>query len=171
METGRAHFFDQAREIEAKLRETKETQEQLSHTLGVSQSYIANKLRLLRLTDEEQEQIRESGLSERHARALLRIPESTERLSVLQMMAERRMNVAEAEEAVEELLRARARAEELHSRPPEAQARMIGRELRSFCASIDRAVDGIRRCGVTVEATKIETEEGTVIRIRLPKAI
>ncbi|MBQ3815301.1 MAG: ParB/RepB/Spo0J family partition protein [Clostridia bacterium] len=166
------NLFESAAAIASLVEVTGMTQEQCAKRLGVSQSYVANKLRLLRLTEEERRTILENGLTERHSRALLRFPTAEERRPVLAAMAGRHMNVATAEEYVESLLCAASRAAELKRADvrPETRERMIVRDMRQFYGSIDRAVDVMRKTGVTVEATRKETPGGVMISILVPKS-
>ena len=76
-------MFEEAASIQSLISLTGMTQEACAKKLSVSQSYVANKLRLLRLSDGEQEKIEENGLTERHARALLRLEDKEEREEVL----------------------------------------------------------------------------------------
>ena len=80
------------------------TQEEVARKMSMSQSAVANKLRLLRLTYEEQNLILELGLTERHARAMLRIEESPKRIETIRFVAEQRLNVQDTELYVEEML-------------------------------------------------------------------
>ena len=166
------NLFESASAIASLVEVTGMTQEQCAKRLGVSQSYVANKLRLLRLTEEERRIILENGLTERHSRALLRIPTAGEREPVLSAMVKRHMNVAAAEEYVESLLCAASRAEEIRRLDdrPQARERLLVRDIRAFYGSIDRAVDVIRKTGVAVEASRRETPAGVVISILLPKS-
>lgn len=168
-----ADFFEEAANVEQLLRQSCQTQEQLSRALGVSQSYVANKIRLLRFSEDERALILDSGLTERHARALLRIPDDPpgERQTIIKAVAEKRLNVAQTEEYVEDLLRTRTRNAELQSRPPELRRKLVTRTLRDFCDAVDRAVESVRRSGIEVESTRTESEQQTMIRIVLPKAI
>ena len=72
--------------------------------MSISQSAVANKLRLLRLSLEEQRMIVEAGLTERHGRALLRIDEDSARRELLDKIVAEKLNVSGAEAAVEEYL-------------------------------------------------------------------
>ena len=76
-------MFEEAASIQSLISLTGMTQEACAKKLSVSQSYVANKLRLLRLSEGEQEKIEENGLTERHARALLRLEDKEEREEVL----------------------------------------------------------------------------------------
>lgn len=166
------NMFEEAAAIASLLKLSGMTQDQCARRLAVSQSYIANKLRLLRLTEEERDAMLESGLTERHGRALLRLVPGPERTAVLRVMIDREMNVAAAEEYVESLICAQSRAEELRRQPDksEQRRRMILKDIRIFFNSIDHAVDIIKKSGIAVEASREETPDGTVISIRLPKS-
>ncbi len=172
-------LFECAAAIAALVERTGCTQGACAAMLGVSQSFVANKLRLLRLTAQERRLMLEGGLAERHGRALLRFPDPADRLPVLRAMIGREMNVASAEEYVESLLRADARAEararrsaSSGTRPadPADLKRLALRDTRRFAESIDRAVDVIRRSGIPVEMGRKDTPAGTVISILVPKS-
>lgn len=167
------NIFEEAAAIGSLLKLSGMTQEQCARRLSVSQSYVANKLRLLRLTEAERELILGNGMSERHARALLRIAPGDERMSILLTMIERQMNVAQSEEYVESLLCAESRAEEIRKEPAksERKQKLIIKDIRIFYNSIDHAVDIIKKCGIPVESTRQETTEGTLISILLPKSV
>lgn len=167
------NLFEEALAIRSLIALGSMTQEMAARRLSVSQSYIANKLRLLRLTPAEQELIVQHGLTERHARAALRIPGETERMQVLTNFVERQMNVAAAEEYVESMLCAAARQEEIQSKKtqPALHQKLVIKDIRLFYNSIDHAVDVIKRSGIPVESSRRETESATVIEIRLPRKV
>ena len=100
------------------------TQSECAARLGRSQSSVANRLRLLRLTDGERRAMEEAGLSERHARALLRLTDAAQRKAALHVILQRHLIVAETEGYVETLLR-----------PPER------RELGALLAEVRRLLD------------------------------
>lgn len=100
------------------------TQSECAVRLGRSQSSVANRMRLLRLTDGERRAMQEAGLSERHARALLRLGDVAQRQAALQTVLQQRMSVAETEGYVETLLR-----------PPER------RELGALLSEVRRLLD------------------------------
>ena len=135
------------------------TQAELAADLGVSQSSIANRLRLLRYEEDERESILAAGLGERHARALLRLPSVEERRRCLERVIRERLSVQETERLVSSL----------SPEPPSRVRRGKGmiRDLRFFCNSIDRAVDLARRAGVEVELERREAEGVTEMRIRV----
>jgi len=96
-------MFDEARSVKGMIEMCALTQGELAKKLGVSQSYVANKLRLLTLDAEEQEYITKEGLSERHARALLRLQNKASRLDVLKRVINGRLTVRETEALVDRL--------------------------------------------------------------------
>lgn len=81
------------------------TQEEVARRMSSSQSAVANKLRLLRLPYDEQQKILELGLSERHARAILRLTNAATRKDAIQYVHTNKLNVQSTEEYVEELLK------------------------------------------------------------------
>ncbi len=107
-------MFEQARAIKALISMKGKTQSELAEMMGTSQSYIANKLRLLYLSEEEEKRIVSYGLSERHARGLLRIKDRTARLSMIEKIHDMKLPVAasdaliDAELAYEEPIKIRA---------------------------------------------------------------
>ena len=90
-------MFEEAKSLYGMMKMRKMTQTEVAKMLGVSQSYVANKLRLLQLDQKMQDRICESGLSERHARTLLRIKDENLRREVLDKIIERRLSVSESE--------------------------------------------------------------------------
>lgn len=164
-------MFEEAASIQSLISLTGMTQEACAKKLSVSQSYVANKLRLLRLSEGEQEKIEENGLTERHARALLRLEDKEEREEVLSIIIKREMNVSRTEEYIEDIICAKSRLAERESKPKgsEQKRKLVIRDIRLFYNSIDHAVDVIKKSGIPVESTRKEVEEGVLISILLPK--
>ena len=98
------HFLDFSCELSTLLRDFDMTQEEIARKIGLSQSAVANKLRLLHLDPSEREYIRRTGLSERHARLLLRLKDRELRRRALEQIAERSLTVSAAEQLVDQLL-------------------------------------------------------------------
>ena len=109
-------MFEEARALQGTLRMCGMSQGQIAKKLGVSQSYIANKLRLLKFSSRMQERIKEYGLCERQARALLRLRDERLQSCALTQMEGRHLTVAESEALVESLME----KEEIRApKPPE----------------------------------------------------
>lgn len=162
------NIFEQASAISALICIYSLTQEQVAARLSVSQSYIANKLRLLRLTDEERQIIVSNSLTERHARALLKIGDAEKRKSALSKIVERKMNVAETEEYIERLLGTKKTEKQ-----EEPKRKFTGaiKDVRLFYNSIDNALKIVRKSGMNVYTRKRELEDEIelTIKIRKPK--
>ena len=112
-------FIEEAQGIRCLLDRFDMSQEQAARLLGKSQSSVANKLRLLRHSPAVLEALRSAGLTERHARALLRLPDEASVLAAIQEIVRQNMSVARTERYIESLLR--------HHRPHEKQRRGTGR--------------------------------------------
>ena len=97
-------FFEYAENISSFIKNNGFTQEGAALKLGMAQSTIANKLRLLRMTSAERLLIIENQLTERHARALLRIGSSHERMKIIQLIVENRLNVERTECLIDDYL-------------------------------------------------------------------
>lgn len=137
------------------------SQEQAAEQVGKSQSAVANKLRLLRLGDTVRAALREHGLTERHARALLRLPDDAVRMDALEVIARRKLNVAKTEQYIEQLL-----AEPAPVRSPRV---LPVRDVRLFLNTVKHSLDVMRRAGVAAACGREETDDEIVLTIRLPK--
>ena len=157
------HYLEEAQAIARLIAQYGLSQEEAARRLGRSQSAVANKLRLLRLSEGCAALLRQYGLTERHARAVLRLEGEERQLAALRKMGEAGMNVAAAEAYVEELLHEVQRQE-----PPRRPIYVI-KDVRLFLNSLRRGMDTIRRAGVDAQYDKEESEEGITITIRIPK--
>lgn len=153
------NMFEQANAIAALIRIYDMTQEQIAERLSCSQSYIANKLRILRLSAKERDIIMKNGLTERHARAVLRITDGDKRCEALDQIASRALNVAATEEYVEKLLSAGGR--------PTAKRKGVIRDLRLFYNSIDKAVSSLKSAGITAVTRKSDTDKEITLTITI----
>ncbi len=155
-------MFEQANAIVNLLREWQITQQEAARKLGMSQSYLANKIRLLKLSPEEQEEILEHGLTERHARALLRIDDMTLRQRVLRTVIDKKLNVTKTEELVAAVLKPK----QIRGK---ARRTFVAKDIRLFINTIDHAVDAMKTAGIEAQSEKKETEEYIECTVRIPK--
>lgn len=95
------NMFDEARSVQGMLKMRSMTQSDMAKQMGVSQSYVANKLRLLSFGEEEQQKICSEGLSERHARALLKLKSAELRSQALDRICRQGLTVRETEALVD----------------------------------------------------------------------
>ena len=127
------------------------------------QSAVANKLRLLRLSEPVRDGLRQAHLTERHARALLRLSGEAEQLAALAVIVGRSLNVAQTESYIERLL---AQAQVT---PPQSRPTYIIKDVRLFLNSIDRSLQMIRQCGVDADLGRRDTDSEILLTIRIPK--
>ncbi|MDR3349838.1 MAG: ParB/RepB/Spo0J family partition protein [Acidaminococcales bacterium] len=162
------HFLDEASGYELLMREFDITQEELAKRVGKNQSTIANKLRILKLSKAVLDGLRAASLTERHARALLKLPEESQQLSVLQAAADNELNVRQTEELVERLLV--YAAEGTVSAPEQLGGKRtrIIRDVRIFVNSIKKVVDDIKKIGINVKLDKQETDKELILTMKVP---
>ena len=157
------HYLEEAAAIASYIRQTGITQEEAAAQLGRSPSALANKLRLLRLSPACRELLVRNGLTERHARCLLRLEDEAERLAALRHIADKHLNVAQAEQYVEQ------RITQLQSTAPKRRRTFILKDVRLFLNSLDRGLRMVREAGVDARTERQETEDAILLTIRIPK--
>ena len=158
-------MFEEARGISRLIRRYGLTQEQAAAKLGKTQSTIANKLRLLKLSPEEQEWIEKAGLTERHARALLRIDNEEQRREALSKIISENLNVTRSEELVGIYTHNNPR-----SQGHRGKSKAVIKALSIFLNTINKAVDTMRLSGIDAQSVKTDTENFIEYTIRIPKA-
>ncbi len=158
-------FMEEADAISHLVEEHNYTQEQLAKKLGKSQSAIANKLRLLRLPCEVQKILCENHLTERHARALLKLHDEQEQLKVLKIVCENSYNVIQTEELVAKTL---DKISEEKKQDKQGSIKGIV-HLRMLVNSITKAVDVVKKAGVNVQTSKTEKGDFIEYLIKIPK--
>ena len=149
-------FIEEAMGIARLLRDWDMSQEQAARLLGKSQSAVANKLRILRHSDQVLAAIREAGLTERHARALLKLPGDEEKLPAIGEIARQNMSVARAEKYIEALLSKKT------EKPPKAN-------VGAFLNSLTQNLQKIQLSGIRAVSERRETEDEIVLTITIPK--
>lgn len=141
------------------------TQEEAAQRVGKTQSAVANKLRLLKLSPENVRLIREAELTERHARSLLRLPTEEERLNATAYIIEHQLNVSRTEQYVDRLLTERQTVQ-----PSRGRLKLMLRDVRLFLNTIDRAVGTMQSSGVKADLRREESEDGLRLIISIPHA-
>ena len=148
-------FIEEAMGIRRLLTDFGMSQEQAARLLGKSQSAIANKLRILRHSDAVLEQLRAAGLSERHARALLKLPGDEEKLPAIAQIARQGLNVAQTEKYIQSLL----------TEKKEPKKANVGTFLNSLTQSLQK----IQLSGIPAVSERRETDSQIVLTITIPK--
>lgn len=155
------NFFEEAEGIARLIETCGLTQEEVAARLGKSQPSVANKLRLLRISPWERVRILDAGLTERHARALLRVPEELRR-EALEEMVSRGLNVAETDRMVE-----------LYASPPTSHKKKkvfpVVKDVRLFLNTISNAINVMKKAGIDAVAVKQESEDYFEYTVRIPK--
>lgn len=141
------------------------TQEELAARLGKKQSTIANKIRILKLSPEIRGLLKANNLSERHARALLRLPDEKTKLKVLGTIISKGLNVEKSEELVSELL---SRGQKPVNGGEVKNVRVFT-DVRVFSNTIKQAIDMMKRSGIAAESEKTENENYIEYTIKIPK--
>lgn len=157
-------YIEEAEGLARLMRQYGLNQEQAAARVGKSQSAVANKLRLLRHSPEVRAKLREHCLSERHARALLRLSTDAERLEVLEAVVRQQMNVAKTEAYIDAYLK-----KQLAQEPKRGMRKLIVRDVRLFLNSVNHSLDLVRGAGINAQAQQEETDNEIVLTIRLPK--
>ena len=176
------HFFEQATTFQMLMQDFKMTQEEIARGIGISQSAVANKLRLLSFTKEEQLKIINFRLTERHARALLRLKSPAERNSVLQRIHAEALSVSAAEQLIEELHSTRKPAIERSPAPitriemakPAPTSDFVPRKFaiqspEPLYNSIERLVNIFRKTGAEAACFREEGEKQIRTVIEIPQ--
>ncbi|MBE7024515.1 MAG: nucleoid occlusion protein [Ruminococcaceae bacterium] len=162
-------FFEEAEGYYHLISDHGMTQEEVAAKTGKKQSTVANKLRILKLSPYLKKIVSENKLTERHARALLRLPDEEMQWKALMKIVEKNMNVRAAEEYIDSLL---GEKEEEAPKPMPSPAPTVKRkksDYRIFLNTIDKALEMVREAGVKPKTKKIEFEGYYEYTIRIDK--
>ena len=162
-------FIEEAEAIHFLITSYALSQEEVAKKIGKSQSAVANKLRILRLGGELLFVLRENGLTERHARALLRLPSEEARIAALEQMIREKMNVAKAEEYVETLLSEEGENKRQEKKLSPVRSVYIIKDVRMFLNTITRGMNIMKKSGIEANYGQEETETDIVLTITIPK--
>lgn len=149
-------FIEEASGIARLMDQFHMSQEQAARLLGKSQSAVANKLRLLRHSDSVLHALREANLSERHARALLKLPTDSEKITAIAVIAQHAMSVARTESYIEDMLAGNP-----------GKNRHIN--LGLFLNHLNQTLQRIQLSGIPAVSERRETDSQIVLTITIPK--
>lgn len=149
-------FIEEAQGIRYLMDQFGMRQEQAARLLGKSQSAVANKLRLLRHSPAVLAAIRDAGLTERHARALLRLPDETAALAALREIVRQNMSVARTERYIDSLLNAQP-------------SRQRNASVGAFLNTLTQNLQKIQLSGIPAVSERRETDSQIVLTITIPK--
>lgn len=137
------------------------TQENLAQRLGKSQSTIANKIRILKLGNTIRSKLLENNLSERHARALLRLENEKMQANMVDEIVERGLTVNQTENRIEKINEAKTKQERLNRSKP------VIRDMRIVLNTIREALSIIQKSGFYPEIEETIEPDFLEVRIRL----
>lgn len=149
-------FVEEARGIDLLIRQFAMSQEQVARLLGKSQSAIANKLRLLKHSVQVLEALRQAELTERHARALLKLPTEYQKMQAIATIARQNMSVARTEQYIEGLL---------NQQDSDRKKANVG----AFLSYLNQTLARIQLSGISAISERRETEDEIVLTITIPK--
>ncbi|UUZ91310.1 nucleoid occlusion protein [Paenibacillus sp. P25] len=139
------------------------TQESLAQRLGKSQSTIANKIRLLQLSDPVKLALMERKITERHARALLSLDEEEMQVKVLEDIISKELNVKQTEARIAFL------KETVKTAKNKARRFSFSKDVRLALNTIRQSVDMVTSSGLPINTTEQDHEDHYEIVIRIPK--
>ncbi len=155
-------FFEEACAIEKLITDYGMSREDICKKLGKAPTTISNKLRLLRIPEEIRHRITQENLTERHARALLRLVSFSQMERAISIIAEKRLTVAESERLITQILN-----NDSDKRHPPVK---LFKDVRIFVNTLNHAVDTMRRAGIEADSAKSETDEYIEYIVRIPKS-
>ncbi len=163
-------FFEQALAMQNIMIICSFTQTQLAESLGLSQPTVANKLRLLRFSEEERRLIRESDMSERLARQFLRIGDDNKRRKVLLFALSHGLSADDCEIYIENLLNRGQRPQK--NKKKSATQKLTGTisDVRFFMNSIDKAIFLAGSAGFPIERRETDCGDYLELRLMIPKS-
>ena len=156
------NYFEEALAIERLMNEYGISQEDAARRLGKAPSTVSNKLRLLSLPEKARICLMENGLTERHARALLKL-DKDEVMDVLDKIIERKLNVTQTEELVEDIVSKKDM--------PKRQTKRMFSDVKIFLNTINSAVDTMKKSGIGADIKREDTGESYIYRIEIPKRL
>ena len=156
------NYFEEAIAIERLMNEYGLSQEDAARRLGKAPSTVSNKLRLLSLPEKARICLMENRLTERHARALLKL-EKEEVMDALERIIDKKLNVTQTEELVEDILSKKDF--------PKRQTKRMFSDVKIFLNTINSAVDTMKKSGIGADIKREDTGESYIYRIEIPKRL
>ena len=144
------------------------TQDEVARKMSLSQSAVANKIRLLKLTDAEQRLVLERDLSERHARALLRLESPSARIEAINYIADSAMTVMNAEQYIDEILKRSPEKPQKAAKTAEIEG-VCEKKTKQLVLGIQRKVELLRQQGREATCEISESDNAIEIRVTVSK--
>lgn len=152
------NFFEEAQAMENIMKLKKINQQELGEMLGKTQGAVANKLRLLKLSRECEELILVGNLTERHARAVLKIPDEKNRLSAVKHIIKYNLNVEQSEKYIKSKFK-----------KVRGATSVFCNDVRIFSNTVDKAMEFMKSAGFFIKSEKKEDDEYINYSIKISK--
>ena len=145
------------------------TQDEVARRMSLSQSAVANKLRLLKLSYEEQRLIVEAGLTERHARALLKLEVQKDRIEVIKYVSSNKLNVQKTEEFIEEYIKSVRKDMKMDINVEKGQHTSAEKGLVDVISCFKRKIESVKKLGKDASISVVECENAFDVHIKIAK--
>jgi len=165
------HYMEEAEGYQNLIRDHGLSQDELARRLGKNQSTIANKMRILKLPMAVKRMLLQYSLTERHARALLRLHDEEMQMHVIQIIVQQNLNVKATEDLVERTISRMygiEKEEEEQSRTRPSKISGFVRDTRLFVNSLRTVVQQMADAGLNPKLESRDKEEGMEIKIWIP---
>ena len=163
------HFLEEAEGFQQLIVQFGFTQEELAKRVGKSQSTLANKLRLLKLEPQVRQRLQEERLSERHARALLKLESPEEQEEVLAAVCAEQLNVRQTEELIACRQQSPEQGNEKSKKKERKRLTGVIRDVRIFLNTIQQVADTMKQNGLAVQMQQRQEEDDIIVELRIPK--
>ncbi len=160
------NYFEEAEGYARLIQEFQITQEEVAKKMGKSQPTIANKLRLLQISQRVRKEISVDVITERHVRSLLKLKNEEQQLDVLNRIYKNNLNVRQTDDLIENVLI--AEEENIREQKKKKMMKAI-KDMKIFVNTIKGTVKTIQDAGMPAEISESENDEYLEVVIRLPK--
>lgn len=161
------HYLEEAEGFQQLIANFGFTQEELAVRVGKKQSTIANKMRLLKLAEDIRNTLRQENLTERHARALLKLDNYALQQQVLTAVCQKKLNVRETEALIETTNSNISR--EMSKKGPKQNIVKVIRDVRIFLNTIHNVIGEMKKTGLDIKVEQEQDDDSITIHLRVPK--
>lgn len=168
MQRSDLNFFEEALAIQTLINDFRLTQSEVAVQLGMANSTVSNKLRLLKLSNETQTRIISANLTERHARALLRLSDD-KREDALQKIIANGLNLSQSESLIDSILNPVEAEDEIKNKSYTPVRKAAIGDIKLFSNSLSKLLCTMQNAGITANSRKRETENYVEYKVRIFK--
>lgn len=155
------NYFDEAVALRELIVEWGISQVELGEKLGKAQSTIANKLRLLKYDDCSRQIMLGNNITERQARALLKIEDDTKLFEAIDYISANKLSSAQTEQYIEAILKAKKALPKRNYKP-------VVKDVRIFINTINNAIKLMNQSGIQASAQKIDSDDCIEYVVKIP---